>query len=85
MRVRIYPDEVRSEAIRLVTEHRFTINEAAMKLGLRGEVVRVWVRRFRCKKASLNDIGQLRACVKRLAMERDTFADIAAGLIDKAV
>jgi len=84
MRVRVYPDEVKSEAIRLVTEHRLTTTEAALKLGLRSEVVRVWVHRFRCRKASLNDIGQLRACVKRLAMERDTFADIAAGLLDKA-
>lgn len=83
MRVKFYPDELKDEAIRLVVEHRLTTSEAALKLGLRSEVVRVWVHRFRCRKARLNDIEQLRACVKRLAMERDTFAGIAAGLLDK--
>lgn len=84
MRVRFYPDELKEEAIRLVVEHRLTTSEAALKLGLRSEIVRVWVHRFRCRKAPLSDIEQLRACVKRLAMERDTFAGIAASLLDKS-
>jgi transposase-like protein len=83
MRMRFYPDELKDEAIRLVVKHRLTTNEAALKLGLRSEVVRVWVRRFRCGKARLNDIDQLRAHVKKLAMERDTLASIAVRLLEK--
>lgn len=85
MRVRFYPDELKDEAIRLVVEHRLTTSEAASKLGLRTEVVRVWVHRSRYRKAPLNDIEQLRSCVKRLAMERDAFAGIAADFLDKAI
>lgn len=35
-----YPGEVRAEAVRLVTEHRLTVGEVALQLGLCSEVVR---------------------------------------------
>lgn len=83
MRARPYTDEVRSEAVRLVVERRLSATEAAMQLGLRSEVVRVWVRRFRCSKDRPGDIELLRARVKHLAMERDTLAILATNLLQK--
>lgn len=83
MRMRFYPDELKDEAIRLVVKHRFTAGEAALQLGLRSEVVRVWVRRFRSSKTRPSDIDQLRARVQKLAVERDTLAGIAARLLEK--
>ena len=83
MRMRFYPDELKDEAIRLVVKHRLTTSEAALQLGLRSEVVRVWVRRFRSSKARHSDVDQLRACVQKLAIERDTLAGIAARLLEK--
>jgi transposase-like protein len=84
MRMKFYPDELKNEAIRLVVKHRLTTREAAQRLGLRGEIVRVWVRRFRGRMARPNDADQLRACVQKLAIERDTLAGIAARLLEKA-
>ena len=84
MRMRFYPDELKDEAIRLVVKRRFTAGEAALQLGLRSEVVRVWVRRFRCGNVRPSDVDQLRACVRKLAVERDTLAGIAARLLEKA-
>ena len=83
MRMKFYPDELKNEAIRLVVKHRLTTREAAQRLGLRGEIVRVWVRRFRGRMARPNDADQLRACVQKLAIERDTLAGIAARLLEK--
>ncbi|WP_426662436.1 transposase [Rhodanobacter aciditrophus] len=81
--MKFYPDELKDEAIRLVVKHRLTTREAAQQLGLRGEIVRVWVRRFRGRTARPNDADQLRACVQKLAIERDTLAGIAARLLEK--
>ncbi|HVX57071.1 MAG TPA: transposase [Candidatus Saccharimonadales bacterium] len=83
MRARFYPDEVRAEAVRLVVERRFTAGEAALQLGLRSEVVRVWVRRFRCMRGASSDVDQLRARLQKVAMERDALANIATRLLDK--
>jgi hypothetical protein len=83
MRMKFYPDELKDEAIRLVIKHRLSTREAASRLGLRGEVVRVWVRRFRCREVRPSDVDQLRACVQKLATERDTLASIAARLLEK--
>lgn len=83
MHMKFYPDEVREEAIRLVVRQRMTTREAAMKLGLRSEIVRVWVNRFRTRKEDTSDAGQLRACMQRLAIERDALAGIAARLLEK--
>ncbi|MEW9624359.1 transposase [Rhodanobacter geophilus] len=83
MRARFYPDEVRTEAVRLVVKHRLTVGEAALQLGLRSEVVRVWVRRFRCMRGAASDVDQLRARLQKIAMERDVLANIATRLLDK--
>ena len=83
MRMKFYPDELKDEAIRLVVKHRLSTREAASQLGLRSEVVRVWVRRFRCRNVRPSDVDQLRACVRKLAVERDTLAGIAARLLEK--
>lgn len=83
MRMKFYPDELKDEAIRLVVKQRLSTREAALQLGLRSEVVRVWVRRFRCGKARPSDIDQLQACVRKLAVERDTLASIASRLLEK--
>jgi transposase-like protein len=83
MRMRFYPDELKDEAIRLVVKHRLTAREAALQLGLRSEVVRVWVRRFRYRKIRSGEVDHLRARVEKLVMERDTLASITARLLKK--
>lgn len=83
MRMKFYPDELKDEAIRLVVKQRLSTREAALQLGLRSEVVRVWVRRFRCGNARPGDIDQLQARVRKLAVERDTLASIASRLLEK--
>ena len=83
MRMRFYPDELKDEAIRLVVKHRLTAREAALQLGLRSEVVRVWVRRFRYGKARSGEVDHLRARVEKLVMERDTLASITVRLLNK--
>lgn len=83
MRMKFYPDELKDEAIRLVVKQRLSTREAALQLGLRSEVVRVWVRRFRCGKARPSDIDQLQTRVRKLAVERDTLASIASRLLEK--
>lgn len=83
MRTRFYPDELRVEAVRLVVEQRLTAGEAALQLGLRSEVVRVWVRRFRYTKRQIGDVGQLRARLQKIATERDVLISIAARLAGK--
>jgi len=84
MRTRFYPDELKDEAIRLVVKHRFTAGEAALQLGLRREVVRVWVRRFRSMKTQSTDVDQLRTRLQKVAMERDALVSIANRLLGKA-
>lgn len=84
MRTRFYPDELKDEAIRLVVKHRFTAGEAALQLGLRSEVVRVWVRRFRSMKTQSTDVDQLRTRLQKVAMERDALVSIANRLLGKA-
>lgn len=84
MRMRFYPDELKDEAIRLVVKHRFTAGEAALQLGLRREVVRVWVRRFRSMKTQSTDVDQLRTRLQKVAMERDALVSIANRLLGKA-
>ncbi|HWU77677.1 MAG TPA: transposase [Rhodanobacter sp.] len=81
--MRFYPDELKDQAIQLVVKHRLTNGEAAMQLGLRSEVVRVWVRRFRSQKTRPSDADQLRARVQKLANERDALASIAARLLER--
>jgi len=50
MRAKFYPDELKTEAVRLVVERRLTAGEAAARLNVQSDAVRIWVRRFRSRK-----------------------------------
>lgn len=83
MRARFYPNALRAEAVRLVVEDRLTAAEAGTKLGIRSEVVSVWVRRHRDSKVRANDIQQLRTLLRNMAMERDELARIASHFLER--
>ena len=83
MRARFYPKALRAEAVRLVVEDRLTAAGAGTKLGIRSEVVSVWVRRHRESKVRANDIQQLRTLLHNMAMERDELAEIASHFLER--
>lgn len=84
MRARPYPDEVRSEAVRLVVEQRFTAAEAALRLGLRSEAVRVWVRRYRSQRESFPEYSRLKWQLRELSAEQEVLMKLAARLLQRA-
>lgn len=84
MRTKFYPEELRAQAVRLVVERKFSAAEAAAQLGLRSEVVRVWVRRFRSLKRRGNEIGQLQERLREIVMEREALVRLAAQLMDRS-
>ena len=82
MRARFYPNALRAEAVRLVVEDRLTAAGAGTKLGIRSEVVSVWVRRHRDSKARANDIQQLKTLLRNMVMERDELVKIASRFLE---
>ena len=84
MRAKFYPEELRAQAVRLVVERKFSAAEAAAQLGLRSEVVRVWVRRFRNLQRRGNEIGQLQTRLREIVMEREALVRLAVQLMDRS-
>jgi len=84
MRTKFYPEELRAQAVRLVVERKFSAAEAAAQLGLRSEVVRVWVRRFRSLKRHGNEIGQLQTRSREIVMEHEALVRLAVQLMDRS-
>jgi len=77
---RRYSLEFKVSAVRLVTEQRYSVPQAAQNLGVDPCSLRAWVRKFANQEAVVSADGQdaaqaelrrLREEVKRLTMERD--------------
>ena len=85
MRAKFYSDELRAEAVRLVVERRLSASEAAARLDIQGETVRLWVRRFRSgnRPVAPTEIGRLRTKLLEASVERDVLLKIAARLFAK--
>ena len=77
---RTYTDEFKREAVKLVTEQRYSLAEAARNLGVHANLLRSWKQKIAAEdeqyEAALTEdermeMARLRAEVKRLRMERD--------------
>ncbi len=77
---RMYTDEFKREAVKLVTEQRYSLSEAARNLGVHANLLRTWKQKISAEdeqyEAGLTEdermeMARLRAEVKRLRMERD--------------
>ena len=77
---RTYTDEFKREAVKLVTEQRYSLAEAARNLGVHANLLRTWKQKIAAEdeqyEAALTEdermeMARLRAEVKRLRMERD--------------
>ncbi len=77
---RKYTDEFKRDAVKLVTEQRYSLAEAARNLGIHSNLLRNWKLKFEAEDSQLGagldederlELARLRADVKRLQMERD--------------
>ncbi|OOG59395.1 hypothetical protein B0E48_00765 [Rhodanobacter sp. C03] len=85
MRAKFYSDELKSEAVRLVIERRLTAGEAAARLNIQSDAVRVWVRRFRSGKRAMAppEIRRLKTELLEASVERDVLLKLATRLLAK--
>ncbi len=84
---RTYTDEFKREAVKLVTEQRYSLAEAARNLGVHANLLRTWKRKIAAAdeqyEAGLTEdermeLASLRAENKRLRMERDILKKVTA-------
>jgi transposase len=79
---RNYGDEFKRDAIRLVTENGYGVNETARNLGINANMLGRWKREAHTQKSAAfpsngrasegqDDLRQLRDELKRVRMERD--------------
>jgi transposase len=77
---RTYTDEFKRDAVKLVTEQRYSLAEAARNLGVHANLLRTWKQKIVAEdeqyEAGLTEdermeLASLRAENKRLRMERD--------------
>jgi transposase len=79
---RVYTDEFKQDAIRLVTEQGYNAAEAARNLGINANMLRRWQRRFEAQEqapfgvngkgaAEQEELERLRRENQRLRMERE--------------
>ncbi len=77
---RTYTDEFKREAVKLVTDQRYSLAEAARNLGVHANLLRTWKQQIAAEdeqyEAGLTEgermeLASLRAENKRLRMERD--------------
>jgi transposase len=76
---RLYTDEFKREAVKLVTEQGYTQAEAARSLGIHANLLRNWRRKFTLEmegtetmsETEQQELQRLREEVRRLRMERD--------------
>ncbi len=77
---RTYTDEFKREAVKLVTEQRYSLAEAARNLGVHANLLGTWKQKIQVEdeqhEAGLTEgermeLASLRAENKRLRMERD--------------
>jgi transposase len=86
---RVYTPEFKAEAVRLVTEHGYSVAEAARSLGISENLIRNWKQALRDKGEHAfpgpgkpspfeEEVRRLRAENKRLLAERDILKKAAA-------
>jgi transposase len=76
---RVHSEEFKREAVKLVTERRYTNAEAARRLGIHTNLLRAWRRKQEAHQNGVesmteteeDELRRLREEVKRLRMERD--------------
>ncbi len=77
---RKYTDEFRRDAVKLVTEQRYSMAEAARNLGVHANLLRTWKLKIKAEDSQHGaglgederlELARLRAENKRLQMERD--------------
>jgi len=77
---RTYTDEFKRDAVKLVTEQRYSVAEAARNLGVHANLLRTWKQKIEAEdeqsEAGLTEdermeLARLRSENKRLRMERD--------------
>ncbi len=77
---RTYTDEFKHEAVKLVTEQRYSLAEAARNLGVHANLLRTWRQKIEAAEEEYEagltedermELASLRAENKRLRMERD--------------
>ncbi len=70
---RRFSEEFKIEAVKLVTEQKYKVSEAARNLGVADNLLRRWMDKYaEIEDATENEeLKRLRAEVKRLRMERD--------------
>lgn len=81
-----YPEEFRTEAVRLVRQSGSTVAQVARELGINAETLRTWVRadevetgdRVGLTKAERAELTELRRRVKRLEQEKEILGKAAA-------
>lgn len=81
-----YPEEFRTEAVRLVRQSGSTVAQVARELGINAETLRTWVRadevetgdRAGLTKAERAELTELRRRVKRLEQEKEILGKAAA-------
>ncbi len=77
---RSFSEEFKIEAVKLVTEQKYKVAEAARNLGVADGQLRRWMDKYsEIEDATENEeLKRLRAEVKRLRMERDILKKAAA-------
>jgi transposase len=76
---RLYTDEFKREAVKLVTDQGYTQAEAARSLGIHANLLRNWRKKFTLEvegtqtmsETEQQELKRLREEVRRLRMERD--------------
>jgi len=87
---RTYTDEFKRDAVKLVTEQRYSLAQAARNLGVHANLLRSWKQKIAAEdeqyEAGLTEdermeLASLRAENKRLRMERDILKKVAPGKV----
>jgi len=77
-----YTKEFKIEAVKLITEHGYSINKAAKHLGLGSTTLANWVKRLKgddsdLSSEDLTELKRLRKENRELKMERDILKEAA--------
>ncbi len=87
---RTYTDEFKRNAVKLVTDQRYSLAEAARNLGVHANLLRIWKQKVAAEEEQYEagltegermELASLRAENKRLRMERDILKKVAPGKV----
>jgi transposase len=80
-----YPDEFKIEAVKQITENRYSIAEVSKRLGVSQHSLYEWMKRYSLPEAERHEVQnqqaelkRLRAELKRVTEERDILKKAAA-------